>query len=323
MPVTQLRNWCFTVHDWTDAELNRILAVHPLVRYVIVGEEKTKKGGPHLQGYAQLDEKCSFAKLKKAWELDRMHIEVCKGTAAQNIDYCSKEGKIHTAGECKHAGARSSFSKARDLVAAGASMAKVIAEAGESYQVCRGAELAMKYCEPRRDGKAEVVWIWGPGSKKKLLMSEIAKLDSDFRVSWKVDGKLWWSYDREEILVIRSGDHWELDDVEKLPLRALFSSIPYAVETKGAQRQMVAKHIFVMTDDAPPQWCRKKINNIISVLPSLGIRGSGGNTKPQTGNKWTATRRASAEIGEVRRASAGIGEVRRASAPPREASAGE
>lgn len=291
MPVTQARNWCFTLHDWSDAEMQRIVTADSLVRYVFVGEEKCPSSGrPHLQGYVQLAEKCSFTKIKKHWGVDRLHLEVCRGSAAENLNYCGKEGATHEAGTVKAGGARGSFRIAHAMVVAGASMAEIMQEAGESYQVARGAELAMKYCEPGQERKPEVYWIWGPqgsGKGKKLLELIDGDMYTDNHIYCKMDGNKFWNYDRQRIIVIKAGK-----DTEKLPLRALFSHCKYAVETKGASRQIVAKEIYVLTEDAPPEWLRRKIEHIITTLPRLPKQGnqrSGGNTNPRPGSRWEAS----------------------------------
>lgn len=296
MPVAQARNWCFTLHDWSDIELNRILAADPLVRYVIVGEEKCPTTGrQHLQGYVQMNDKCSFKKIKDCWNLERLHLEICRGSAEQNVTYCSKEGNVHSAGEMKTPGARGSFRIAHAMVLAGHTMREIMAEAGESYQVARGAELAMKYCEPAQARKPKVTWIWGPqGSGKGKMLLELVDGDiyTDDDIYVKMDGKQFWNYDRQKTIVIKAGK-----DTEKLPLRALFSHCRYTVETKGASRQVVAEEIYVLTEDAPPQWIRRKIENIITTLPRLplGSQRSGGNTRPQTGGRWAATNTAANE----------------------------
>lgn len=290
MPVTQARNWCFTLHDWSDAELNNILTADSLVQYVVVGEEKCPDTGrPHLQGYVQLKEKCSFAKIKSHWELNRLHLEMSRGSPGQNYDYCTKEGKFHEVGEPKKQGRRTSFADTLSLVREGKRMSEILDDC-DSYQVARGVELGMKYCEPQREGgRPEVTWIHGAAKKgralKKLLADECIA-----DIYYKKDARPFWhGYDRHRIVVIKAGP-----ETHKLPLRALFSADPYQLETKGAYRQWVAEKVYVLYDEP----CReirlqKKLKAQVKAYDVVteGIQKSGGNTKPQTsgqGRWWAA-----------------------------------
>lgn len=57
--------------------------------YSILGRETGASGTPHLQGYLYFKTPVRLSKLKKL--LPKAHWEAAKGTAAQNIAYCSKE----------------------------------------------------------------------------------------------------------------------------------------------------------------------------------------------------------------------------------------
>lgn len=96
--VPPRRNWCFTLHKYTEKDIQDIIdsSKSSNINYYF-GEEKGKSGEtPHLQGFL------SWPKGKKGRPLNlfknkTIHFEGMKGTVQQNIAYCSKEGgKIHT-----------------------------------------------------------------------------------------------------------------------------------------------------------------------------------------------------------------------------------
>lgn len=61
--------------------------------FCIIGEERTKKGRKHWQGYVEMKKKLSFKQLKRLFGRT-CHIEVAKKPAINNIKYCAKEGKL-------------------------------------------------------------------------------------------------------------------------------------------------------------------------------------------------------------------------------------
>lgn len=91
------RNWCWTLNNYTEDDMKKIddyHQAHPLV-YIIYGREVGEgtegvpDGTPHLQGFVHYKAPCAASATKK-W-LPRGHIQLCKGTPAENIAYCSKE----------------------------------------------------------------------------------------------------------------------------------------------------------------------------------------------------------------------------------------
>lgn len=94
------RNWAFTLNNYTPEEIAKISKWHEAhtTCYIIYGKEvgdgseSVPLGTPHLQGYMHFPTPQAASAVKKL--LPRAHIELCKGTPADNIAYCSKEGDI-------------------------------------------------------------------------------------------------------------------------------------------------------------------------------------------------------------------------------------
>lgn len=87
------RRWCLTI--WQNDELfpnkeavAKFITKHK-VKYLIIGDERTKSDKPHFQTYIEYENGRSFNSIKKQFP-KLAHIEEAKGSAQQNIDYCSK-----------------------------------------------------------------------------------------------------------------------------------------------------------------------------------------------------------------------------------------
>lgn len=112
--VSRARNFVFTLNNYTPEDMLEIDRVatklntdykmvgsdvvlqseQRAVSYVIYGQEIGEEKTEHLQGYLQMPKRVTFADLRK-WcsPLKRAHLEVAKGSAADNYKYCTKGGK--------------------------------------------------------------------------------------------------------------------------------------------------------------------------------------------------------------------------------------
>lgn len=89
MTESRHRSYCFTINNYTWDDIDQFLLIE--CKYKCFGFETGKNQTEHMQGYIQFHNAMRFASVKKM--LPRAHLEVAKGTPAQNIAYCSKEGE--------------------------------------------------------------------------------------------------------------------------------------------------------------------------------------------------------------------------------------
>ena len=94
--INEAKKWCFTWNNYTDDYESVLGSVcnGPLIDKWIWGLEVAPSTGMlHVQGFIEAKKKLrpSVLGLPK-----QIHWEKCKGTAAQNIEYCSKEGNFKT-----------------------------------------------------------------------------------------------------------------------------------------------------------------------------------------------------------------------------------
>lgn len=102
----------FTYNNYTDESIGLLKKI-PGCSYCFVGEETGDTGTPHLQGYLEFGKRVTITALQKRLKKlgIKMHLEVAKGTRAQNEEYCCKEGKWQEWGEPMMAGKRTDLIK--------------------------------------------------------------------------------------------------------------------------------------------------------------------------------------------------------------------
>ncbi len=64
--------------------------------YLVYGREVGDEGTPHLQGYVQFLRKLRLSGVRRLHA--KAHWEVAKGSAKQNLEYCSKQGDVQEFG---------------------------------------------------------------------------------------------------------------------------------------------------------------------------------------------------------------------------------
>ncbi len=115
--VQRSRAWQFTTNNYGAQQVDDLKELD--CAYLIFGKEAAgTTGTPHLQGYVYFPTQRSFKSVKNQLP-DGSHIEAVKGTAQQNIDYCSKEGDVFTKGEPPKHGARTDIKEFTQVIRSG------------------------------------------------------------------------------------------------------------------------------------------------------------------------------------------------------------
>lgn len=247
---TRSRGWCFTINNYTDADVASMSQVseHESTAYVIYGYEiAPDTGTPHLQCFAYFPNKASFKAVKEMFP--RAHIEVMKGTKKQAIDYCKKDGKYVQIGEPPKQGRRTDLDFIKDKIKKKevVKMRDIVLEAS-SYQSVRMAEVILKYHEPKRNWKPYVKWLYGPTGTGKTRTA-MEELGEDAYIT--MDTNRWWEgYDAHENVLI--------DDMRKsfCPFNILLKILDrngFRIECKGGSRQLLAKKIYITSCYSPEQ----------------------------------------------------------------------
>ena len=81
--------WCFTLNNYTPADLDRLSSPLEDVEYLIYGKEVGASGTPHLQGTVCFTSRKRMTQVKRV--IGQAHFSVTK-FLSQSIDYCKKDG---------------------------------------------------------------------------------------------------------------------------------------------------------------------------------------------------------------------------------------
>lgn len=87
--MSKTRQYCFTINNPCKEEEDVLISLEDQVEYIVWGRETGESGTPHFQGYVVFKNPRTISGLKKL--LPRAHIEIAKGTPAQNEIYCKKD----------------------------------------------------------------------------------------------------------------------------------------------------------------------------------------------------------------------------------------
>lgn len=235
--MSRSRNWCFTLHNYTDDDLQIFKNIK--CRYIIYGKEicpTTQR--QHLQGYIQFDHQRTLTALKKFLGLPKIHLEIANGSSEDNKAYCSKDGDMYERGDCKKQGRRTDIIDVKDMLTDGGNMRDIVPHA-TSVQSVRMAEIHLKYFEQKRMWKPNVQWFWGAtGTGKTRSAYEL--MEDPYTT---LDTANWWEgYDAHENVII---DDMRGDFMKYHQLLKLLDRYPYIVECKGGSRQFLAKNIII------------------------------------------------------------------------------
>lgn len=86
------RNWSFTLNNYTEKHVEKIMAQN--IGKIIVGKETGNSGTKHLQGYLELTNPRTLTGLKKALEINEIHLEPSYKNRHANMNYCLKDNDI-------------------------------------------------------------------------------------------------------------------------------------------------------------------------------------------------------------------------------------
>lgn len=94
--VTSSKNWCFTLNNWTEPELQHIsdyASSNVTVVYLVAGREIGDSGTPHLQGFVCFSGRKALAQVRSEISA-RAHFEPSRGTPEEASTYCKKDSNF-------------------------------------------------------------------------------------------------------------------------------------------------------------------------------------------------------------------------------------
>jgi len=227
------------------------------MKYLVYGKETCPDTGKgHWQGYVELGNDMTWSAVKKMWTEPGLHLEARRGTPAQAADYCKKVNQtpacepneeVYEFGQLSNPGKRKDLDVVREHLAADGKMEDLVDLV--SYQGMRAAEMILKYKEPKRDWKTEVIWIYGSSDSGKSSYV-MGKHPDAYVKDCKM--KNWWDgYDGHEVVIF---DELRNGDIPFTTILRLLDRYPCRVETKGGSRQFRPKTIYVTSQNPPEEF---------------------------------------------------------------------
>lgn len=236
------KNWCFTLNNYTEAEVEEVKEVD--CKFLVYGEEEGEAGTPHLQGFVVFNSTKRLSGVKKI--IERAHWEVAKGSAEQNIAYCSKDGKVFTKGEAplskKESGVaeKERWKRARENAAAG-KMEEIPDDIYVRYYRTL-KEIKKDHMKKPEDADGVTgLWLHGPPECGK---SRRARADYP-GAYFKAYNKWWDGYQGEDYVIL---DDFEKDKALGHLLKIWGDRYSFIAETKGGALHIRPKKIIVTSN---------------------------------------------------------------------------
>lgn len=248
MPAKQLCSFVFTINNYTDQDITLIKENIFNFSYLIYGFEKGEEGTPHIQGYAELNNRKTLNALKLF--LPRAHIERRLGTARQASDYCCKEDNdpfIH--GEISSQGKRSDLDDVAEAIIDKKTIKEVANLFPSQYiKFHKGIEKLRNLQIEARSEPPTVIVIYGASGTGKTKYFYDNYKDG---YKWEPHQQQWFDgYDGHESVLF--------DEFRgQLPFTMLLNLLDRyetKVQYKGGMSQFVAKNIIITSPDHPKYW---------------------------------------------------------------------
>lgn len=115
----QARRFCFTWFNFPLYPTRLWAEVIGMLGgdYWVAGHEiAPTTGRRHIQGYIEFPSGRRLETLIRKTQSHGIHWEVCRGSQADNIRYCKKEGKWEESGEPKEQGKRNDLTEAQEIL---------------------------------------------------------------------------------------------------------------------------------------------------------------------------------------------------------------
>lgn len=260
MPTNTSRFYCFTLNDYTDDDVNRLLGLEEdhRVKALIAGRETAPSTGrQHLQGYIEFKDPQRLAGVKRILGSNTVHAEQRGGTREQAKQYCEKEGDIavcfgfSTQRGANRTPAPSKLDEIKTSLDSGVTLRSI---AEDNFALFlrhhRALEAYIRLKIEPRNFRTQAIWIYGPtgSGKSRRALEESANLCGG-DVAWIPNKTLQWfePYAGHKGVV--------LDDFNgSVPIAVMLNVLDryqYIVPTKGGHVQFRPRIVWITSNFSP------------------------------------------------------------------------
>lgn len=256
--MSKTNRFCFTRNNYTPLHVEILKTdLTNVFKYWCFGKEVGECGTPHLQGYFEFPNNTKLRVTAAQKRLIDIGLEGCaifpaRGTADQNIAYCSKENDFFEGGTRPVGmGKRTDLDNVCKLISEGQSLSEIAdIYPAQIVKYHQGLQKLICLKTSKRNFKTEIFWLWGPTGSGKSRYAWEQDPSSYMKTS---DHKWWDGYMGQDVVI--------MDDFrpsKNLPFHFilnLFDRYPLSVEVKGGMVEFVSKTIYVTSPYSPTQIC--------------------------------------------------------------------
>lgn len=242
------RNWCFTSFDEIAPEFNS-----GMMTYLCIGKEicPTSKN-EHWQGFVCLKDKKSLKQVKLLIG-EKPHLESIRGTLAQNVKYCKKDGSYEEFGVLPTQGARTDLNVLKERIFEGEKVNTLVEENpmwnhtfGRTMD--RLEDIAMK--KRWRTEPTKGYWYVGKtGTGKSHAAFNHVEYHPDRVYVVPNDGDWWDGYEQQDVVIMN-------DFRGKVSYNELLQMVdkwPYHVRRRGRMPIPFISKVIIITSSLMPE----------------------------------------------------------------------
>lgn len=245
---SRARRWCYTSFGKEKPCFNGT----PVVYHIVGKEVCPTSGKEHWQGYVVFRSQLRFNQVKTATG-GSCHLEVARGTVAENIKYCSKDGQFTEEGvppaepsSPGRARIRNQYADAIRRAEAGDFRAippRILLQHHRALRAIN-AERSVSNARPLEPESTPGLWLSGPPGIGKSFRARA--LGEPLGLFNKNHTKWWDEYNDEPVVLIDEMDHshrWMSSH-----LKTWVDLYPFKAETKGGTRTCRPLHTIVTSN---------------------------------------------------------------------------
>lgn len=259
--LKRCRSYCFTAWEIpTWAQIDNLAGIP--IKYSIYGHEICPKSGKeHWQGYMELTgatliktivNKLKVLDHKAAWLGER------KGTAAQAIKYCKKDGTYTENGEPNNQGKRSDMDDICDRLKTGATKNDIIARyPNQMIRYGKGIMSMIEALQPERNFRTKVTVLYGPTGtgKTKHAWDYARTMGGPIDNVSITSGGFFIGYNNSPTVVI---EEFEAKNVNRTLFLQMTDNQPLTINTKGGEKTWNCQNLILCSNYDPATWYGKK-----------------------------------------------------------------
>lgn len=251
------RRWCFTLHNYTEEDINRLLQHN--TTYIIFGKEICPTTGtPHLQGYMEFKSETS-----RRTQIKKLHPKIwlkkSRGDAEDNEKYCSKDGDYYEQGEPKMQGKRSDIDRVtKELMETSLTVDEIAIDSPMFYHqygrtLNKLEELKMR--KLFRNEMTQGIWYFGETGTGKSHTA-LKDYNPDTHYIYPNDNGWWDGYKQQETVIFNEFR----GQIPYSELLTIVDKWPHQVKRRGREPLPFTSKTVIITSSLTPEEVYKNLS---------------------------------------------------------------